>query len=71
MIECLRLFVVIRTGREGILRFIKADESEYLELTYDAASDLIGNCASEATETLLVTSTNELLATLQYYDGSG
>ncbi len=55
----------------GTYAFVTLPDGEYLELTYDADNDLIGNCTSDSKELLFLQAENKLIGTWQACDGPG
>jgi hypothetical protein len=55
----------------GKFSFKEIGKEQYLELTYQTDSDLIGNCYSTPTEELFLKSDTQLASTWQACDGPG
>lgn len=55
----------------GTYAFVNLSDGQYLELTYNAESELIGNCTGDAKELLRLEDENRLTGTWQACDGPG
>jgi hypothetical protein len=61
----------ITTTITGKYSFKSVGKENFLELTYDSDSDIIGNCYGTPTEELFITSEIEFKSTWQACDGPG
>ena len=59
------------TEERGTYAVITLEDGDYLELTYPADNELIGNCSSEPKELLYLKSSDQLIGTWQACDGPG
>lgn len=55
----------------GAYAYVNLSDGKYLELSYNSANELIGNCTGDAKELLRLQDKNKLIGTWQACDGPG